>query len=209
MDRSNIKGRFIVFEGLDGCGKSTQAQLLADYFCRRGVEYLHVREPGGTDVGDKLRQILLDPDTVLTRWGEVLLLAAARAQLVQDVIRPALNRGVIVVCDRYLFSSLAYQGYGLMQDVELVRQVNLEAVGGLMPHWTFLLDIDPDAGLTRQANRRGLDRIEQRDEGFFQRVVEGYQLLASKYAFIKLDGNASIEEIHRQVVGILESKVSL
>lgn len=209
MVRSNIKGRFIVFEGLDGCGKTTQAQLLADYFSCRGAEYLHVREPGGTDVGDKLRQILLDPDTVLTRWGEVLLLAAARAQLVQDVIRPALVRGMVVVCDRYLFSSLAYQGYGLRQDVELVRQINLEAVGGLMPDWTFLLDIEPDVGLARQANRRGLDRIEQRDEGFFQRVVEGYQLLANEYGFIALDGNASIQEIHRQVVGILESENTL
>jgi dTMP kinase len=207
MVRSNLKGHFIVFEGLDGCGKTTQAQLLADFFFRRGVEYLHVREPGGTVVGDKLRQILLNPDTVLTRWGEVLLLAAARAQLVQDVIQPALARGEIVVCDRYLFSSLAYQGYGLMQDVELIRQVNLEAVGGLMPDWTFLLDIDPSAGLARQANRRGLDRIEQRDEGFFQRVVEGYQLLAKKYGFIKLDGKASIQEIHRQVVTIIEQEL--
>lgn len=209
MVRSNLKGHFIVFEGLDGCGKTTQAQLLADFFSRIGVEYLHVREPGGTVVGDKLRQILLNPDTVLTRWGEVLLLAAARAQLVQDVIRPALARGKIVVCDRYLFSSLAYQGYGLMQDVELVRQVNLEAVGGLMPDWTFLLDIDPNAGLARQANRRGLDRIEQRDEGFFQRVVEGYQLLAKNYAFTKLDGNASIQKIHRQVVTIIERELKL
>ena len=116
---------------------------------------------------------------------------------------------MVVVCDRYLFSSLAYQGYGLRQDVELVRQINLEAVGGLMPDWTFLLDIEPDVGLARQANRRGLDRIEQRDEGFFQRVVEGYQLLAKEYGFITMDGTAPIQEIHRQVVDILESENTL
>ncbi|MDD2281759.1 MAG: dTMP kinase [Eubacteriales bacterium] len=209
MVRSNLKGRFIVFEGLDGCGKTTQAKMLSDFLSSQGVQYLHVREPGGTAVGNKLREILLDPETVLTRWGEVLLLAAARAQLVQDVIRPALARGEIVVCDRYLFSSLAYQGYGLEQNVELVRQVNLEAVGGLMPDWTFLLDIEPEAGLSRQANRRGLDRIEQRKEGFFQRVVEGYQQLAKDYGLIRLDGTASVQAIHRQVVTILGKKLIL
>lgn len=209
MDRSNLKGCFIVFEGLDGCGKTTQAKMLSDFLSRQGVKYLHVREPGGTTVGNKLREILLDPETVLTRWGEVLLLAAARAQLVQDVIRPALARGEIVVCDRYLFSSLAYQGYGLQQNVELVRQVNLEAVGGLMPDWTFLLEIEPEAGLARQANRRGLDRIEQRNAGFFQRVVEGYQQLAKDYGLIRLDGTASVQAIHRQVVTILGNKLIL
>jgi len=209
MDRSNLKGWFIVFEGMDGCGKTTQAKLLSDFLSTQGAQYLCVREPGGTVVGDKLRAILLDPETVLTRWGEVLLLAAARAQLVQDVIRPALARGEIVVCDRYLFSSLAYQGYGLKQNVELVRQVNLEAVGGLMPDWTFFLDIVPEAGLARQANRRGLDRIEQRNEGFFQRVVEGYQQLAQDYGLIKLDGNASMQAIHQQVVATIGNKLKL
>ena len=209
MDRSNLKGCFIVFEGMDGCGKTTQAKLLSDFLSAQGAKYLCVREPGGTTVGDKLREILLNPETILTRWGEVLLLAAARAQLVQDVIRPALARGEVVICDRYLFSSLAYQGYGLKQNVELVRQVNMEAVGGLMPDWTFLLDIDPEAGLARQANRRGLDRIEQRNEGFFQRVVEGYQQLAQDYGMIKLDGNASIQGIHQQVVATLGSKLKL
>ena len=208
MDRSNLKGCFIVFEGMDGCGKTTQAKLLSD-LSAQGAKYLCVREPGGTTVGDKLREILLNPETILTRWGEVLLLAAARAQLVQDVIRPALARGEVVVCDRYLFSSLAYQGYGLQQNVELVRQVNMEAVGGLMPDWTFLLAIEPEAGLTRQANRRGLDRIEQRNEGFFQRVVEGYQQLAQDYGMIKLDGNASIQGIHQQVVATLGNKLKL
>lgn len=195
-----------MFEGLDGCGKSTQAKMLADFFNTAGVTYIHVREPGNTPVGDKLRAILLDPNTVLTRWGEVMLLAAARAQLVQDVIRPALDRSVTVVCDRYLFSSLAYQGYGLQQNVELVRQVNLTAVGGLLPNLTFLLAVKPEVGLARQANKRGLDRIEQRDAGYFRRVVEGYEQLARDYGFTVIDGNAPAETIHRQVITTLRQK---
>jgi dTMP kinase len=200
MDRSNIKGTFIVFEGLDGCGKSTQAQMLADFFSDRGTKYLHVREPGGTAVGDQLRSILLNPDTSLTQWGEVLLLAAARAQLVQDVITPALERGEVVISDRYLFSSLAYQGYGLEQDVELVKRVNLEAVQNLMPDLTFFLEIDPQVGLSRQQQVRGLDRIEQRQGEYYARVVQGYSQLFWEYGFTRLDGTASPEQIHRQVL---------
>lgn len=201
MDRSDIeKGLFIVFEGLDGCGKSTQAQLLADFFANQGTKYLHVREPGGTTVGDQLRSILLNPDTSLTRWGEVLLLAAARAQLVQDVIIPALSRGEVVISDRYMFSSLAYQGYGLEQDVGLVKRVNIEAVQGLMPDLTFFLDIDPQVGLSRQQRVRGLDRIERRKSEYYARVVQGYSLLLQEYGFTRLDGTASPGQIHRQVL---------
>lgn len=201
MDRGNIsKGLFVVFEGLDGCGKTTQAQALAGFLDEHGVKYTYVREPGGTAVGNQLRSILLDPDTILTKWGEVLLLAAARAQLVKDVIKPALDRGEIVISDRYLFSSLAYQGYGLEMDIELIRRINMEAVEGLMPDWTILLDISPEVGLARKANLRGLDRIEQRDAGFFRRVVEGYTKLAEQYGFVIIDGTASISGIHDLVL---------
>ncbi|HOB35674.1 MAG: dTMP kinase [Firmicutes bacterium] len=207
MDRSDIKGTFIVFEGLDGCGKTTQAQLLADFFAGQGAEYVYVREPGGTPVGDKLRAILLDPETVLTKWGEVLLLAAARAQLVQDIILPALTRGKTVICDRYLFSSVAYQGYGLEQDVELVKRVNLEAVQGLMPDMTFYLEVSVQTGLARQQKVRRLDRIERRDSGFFSRVVRGYEKMISEYNFIRLDGTAEPQVIHRQVVDNVTKKM--
>lgn len=201
MDRSDLgAGLFIVFEGLDGCGKTTQAQMLADFFSKQRIKYLHVREPGGTAVGDQLRSILLNPETSLTRWGEVLLLAAARAQLVQDVIMPALQGGKMVICDRYLFSSLAYQGYGLEQDVELVKRVNLEAVQGLMPDLTFYLEIEPEVGLARQKQVRGLDRIEQRKADFFARVVQGYSRLCWEYGFVRIDGTATPEQIHRQVL---------
>src|SRR5690554_5879314 len=207
MDRSDLgSGLFIVFEGLDGCGKTTQAQMLADFFEQQVTKYFHVREPGGTAVGDQLRWILLNPETSLTRWGEVLLLAAARAQLVQDVIMPALKRGEMVISDRYLFSSLAYQGYGLEQDVELVKKVNLEAVQGLMPDITFYLEIDPAVGLARQQRVRGLDRIEQRQGDFFARVVKGYSQLRLEYDFANIDGTATPEQIHRQVLDKIKDR---
>ncbi len=202
MDRSSIssQGLFIAFEGLDGCGKTTQAKMLIDYLSRGDMPHKHVREPGGTVVGVKIRQLLLDPETMLTTWGEAMLYATARAQLVQDVISPALARGEVVVCDRYLFSSLAYQGYGLGLNVELVKTINMKAVGGLLPHISFLLDIPPEAGLQRQSSQRGLDRIEQRDSNYHQRVRCGYQQLAKEYSLIILNGEASAEEIHRQVI---------
>ena len=200
MDRSNIKGKFIAFEGLDGCGKTTQARMLAGFLKTQGIKYTYVREPGGTSVGDQIRAILLNPATVLSPWGEVLLYAAARAQLVQDIILPCLDRGELVVSDRYIFSSLAYQGYGLQQDVKLVEAVNLEAVRGLMPTQTFLLQITPQEGLARQASSRGLDRIEQRSSDYFQRVVDGYGMLAQDYGFSLLDGTKDPGQIHQQVL---------
>jgi dTMP kinase len=203
MDRSDITKKFIAFEGLDGCGKTTQATLLARFLEAQGVKYTYVREPGGTVVGDQIRSILLNPATILSPWGEVLLYAAARAQLVQDIIVPCLARGDVVVCDRYMFSSLAYQGYGLEQDVEFVGKVNLQAVRGLMPAWTFLLQISPEDGLARQASQRGLDRIEQRDAEFFQRVVTGYDKMAEKYKFTVLNGTADPEQLHQQVLALL------
>lgn len=205
MDRSNInEGLFIIFEGLDGCGKSTQVSMLTGFLEQRGIKYTYVREPGGTKVGDQIREILLNPETKLSSWGEVLLYAAARAQLVQDVIRPALARGEVVVGDRYLFSSLAYQGYGLEQDVELVRRVNLEAVQGLLPNHVFLLRVTPEMGLSRQAGQRDLDRIELRNHQFFHRVYLGYEKLAATYGFSVLNGSERPEDIHHQVVAKIE-----
>lgn len=201
MDRSNLgsQGLFVAFEGLDGCGKTTQARMLIDCFSGLNFPHRYVREPGGTAVGNQIRNLLLDPETSLTNWGEAMLYATARSQLVRDVISPALRAGEVVVCDRYLFSSLAYQGYGLELDLELVCTINMQAVEGLLPHITFLLDIAPAEGLRRQSAKRGLDRIEQRTLEYYRRVCQGYRQLAKHYPLMVMDGTDSPENLHRQV----------
>jgi len=210
LAQRNLKCRamFIAFEGPDGSGKSTQARLLAGYLAEQEVDYIAVREPGGTPAGDAIRQLLLEPNTVLTELGEALLYAAARAQLVQDVILPALGRGTWVISDRYLFSSLAYQGYGLGLDLEFVRDINLRAVQNRLPDLTFMLDAEPKLGITRQQAQRGkLDRIEQRDLYFHQRVREGYQDLARKHNLQTLGASLGIEETHLAICRTIENKI--
>lgn len=210
MAQRNLEYRamFIAIEGPDGSGKSTQARLLAGYLAEQGVDYIAVREPGGTPAGDAIRQLVLDPNTVLTELGEALLYAAARAQLVQDVILPALARGTWVISDRYLFSSLAYQGYGLGLDLDFVRDINLRAVQNRLPDLTFMLDAEPKLGITRQQTQRGrLDRIEQRDLYFHQRVREGYQDLARQYKLQALDASLGIEDAHLAIRQTIESKI--
>jgi dTMP kinase len=179
---------FITLEGPDGSGKSTQAALLAERLQQLGFQVVLTREPGGTAVGHKLREILLDPDNQLTVMTEILLMAADRAQHVEEVIKPALENNMIVVCDRYVESSLAYQGFGLLGDPRQVKAINEVAIGGVWPTLTVFLDVQPEVGLKRHllysSNRTkdsGLDRIEQRDLSFHQRVREGYYELQNIY----------------------------
>lgn len=179
---------FITLEGPDGSGKSTQAALLAERLQQLGFQVVLTREPGGTAVGHKLREILLDPDNQLTVMTEILLMAADRAQHVEEVIKPALENNMIVVCDRYVDSSLAYQGFGLLGDPRQVKAINEVAIGGVWPTLTVFLDVQPEVGLKRHllysSNRTkdsGLDRIEQRDLSFHQRVREGYYELQNIY----------------------------
>lgn len=176
MSKPPGRGRFITLEGIDGAGKSTQVALLKEFVAERWGGGVFTREPGGTPLSERIRQLLLDP-----AWGElagqteILLYSAARAQLVSEVIQPALARGLLVVCERYVDSTLAYQGYGLGYDLEQINAVNALATSGLWPDVTFLLDIDPVEGL-RRAGRS--DRIERRGLEFHRRVREGYLQLA-------------------------------
>ncbi len=202
-------GFFFVFEGIDGAGKSTQAGLLLSHLLRRGYEVEVYREPGGTFLGERLRELLLSPAyTDLEPSAEALLYAGARAQLVATKIRPAMVAGRVVINDRFGDSTLAYQGFGRGLSLDLLFHVNHLATGGLMPHLTFLLDIPPE--FARKRLKRDADRLEQETISFFQRVREGYLLLAGKRpdSYLVLDACCPGEEIHRQVVARVEVLMS-
>lgn len=172
-----MKGGFITFEGIDGCGKSTQAQLLAERLISLGWEVVLTREPGGTAIGSTLRSLCLEGRDSLAWETEMLLMAADRAQHVAQVIRPALQRGAFVVCDRYVDSSLAYQGYGAQKPVGDVQAVNAIATQGLAPDLTILLAIPPQQRYERPGKA---DSIESRAESYHQRVYEGFLQIADQ-----------------------------
>src|SRR5436309_2369564 len=172
-------GFFITFEGPEGGGKSTQVHRLATSLAEQGYAVWTTREPGGTRVGEMIRPILLGRQhSPLTAWSEALLFTAARAQHVEDVIRPRLQRGELVLCDRYADSTLAYQGYGRGLDLETLRQLQREATGGLQPHLTILLNLPVRAGLARIPQSEQ-DRLDRETEAFHQRAHNGYQQLAA------------------------------
>jgi len=189
---------FVSFEGLDGCGKTTQARLLAAALEETGVEVVLTREPGGTPLGEQIRDLVLHGDHVAP-WAEAALYAAARAQHVEELIRPALACGATVVCDRYVDSSVAYQGAGRELGVEEVLALNLTAVGGLLPDLTFLVEIDVDAALARIGDKG--DRIERAEAEFWPRVAEAYRALAARFPerYFVIDGRRGIAEVSQEI----------
>jgi dTMP kinase len=193
---------FVTFEGIDGSGKSTQARFLAERLRADGLDVVLTREPGGTALGEAIRDLVLHGDHVAP-WAEAALYAAARAQHVEEVIRPALDHGMVVVCDRYLDSSAVYQGIGRGLGLERVMELNLTAVGGLVPDRTFLLRLSPAAALSRMG--ASLDRIEREGETFLALVHDAYDALAARYAdrFVVLDGEQAPHEISTQVYGVV------
>ena len=197
-----MSGLFITFEGPEGAGKSTQLRLLAARLSAGGYPHLLTREPGGTPLGLKIREVvLMDTELDVTPLSEFLLYSASRAQLVQDVLRPALNRGEVVVCDRYADSSLAYQGAGRGLNPELLRDVTWEATGGLRPHLTVLLDLDPEIGLQRAAQVGQPDRLERADLDFHRRVRRGFLDLAhaEPERFLVLDATRAQAQLEADI----------
>jgi dTMP kinase len=198
-----VSGRFIALEGGEGCGKSTQARLLADAL---GAQL--TREPGGTPAGERLRDIVLDPATgELDFRAEVLLIAAARADHVARVIRPALAAGRDVVTDRFVASSLAYQGYGRRIPVAEVAEVNDWATGGLEPDLTVLLDVPESVAAERMGT--DLDRLEAVGDGFHERVADGYRSLAAADpdGWAVVDGSGTIEEVAAAVLSAVQARL--
>lgn len=201
------RGVLITFEGGEGSGKSTQIRLLASRLEGAGLTVRILREPGGTVVGEAVRGILLDPDHAgLDARAELLLYEASRAQLVAEVIEPALVAGEIILCDRFYDSSVAYQGYGRGLVVEEVEALNRIATGGLAPDRTLVLDIDPVLGLERATATAGADRLEAEDIGFHRRVREGFLALAAAEParFRVIDAAGTVDELAALVFSAIE-----
>lgn len=203
-----MRGKFIVFEGIDGSGKTTQLKLLGDKLKERGLPVLHTREPGGTRVGETIREILLNPEySELVPRAEAFLYAAARAQHVAQVIMPSLAGGTIVLCDRFLDSSLAYQGFGRGIDIGLLEKINGPATYGLAPDLTIILDFCAEDGMDRISNSgRGIDRIEREARDFHAKVAAGYLALAGRdpVRYRVVDANRPAGQVHLDVLKAVE-----
>jgi len=208
-----LSGFLITLEGIDGCGKTTQARLLKERLEREAIPHLLTREPGGTAAGEKIRLLLLQKEHSLTDTAEILLYMAARAELVDTVIRPALEAGQVVVCDRYLDSTVAYQGYGGQGDRAWIEALNKRVTKGLWPHLTFLFDLSVEEALRRRC--RSGDRIEERALSYHRRVRQGYRAIAEEEParVILIDATAPAERQHevvwikiRELFGLVSKK---
>lgn len=194
---------FITFEGSEGCGKTTQMALLAEDLSRLGYPILTTREPGGTPIGEQVRAILSDLDnTAMHPRTEILLFQASRAQHVEQVIRPHLQKGGIVLCDRYADSTMAYQGYGYrLVDLELLRMIVDFATGGLKPDLTLLLDLEVEIGLRRRALGGEWNRLDAYDLDFYQRVRQGYHAMAQAepQRWVIVDASQTSEQVQAEI----------
>ena len=212
-----VRGFFITIEGIEGSGKSTQMGLLSEHLEKKGMEVVALREPGGTALGDSIRSILLNSGgSKIVSEAELLLYEASRAQLVKLVIRPALEAGKTVICDRFTDSTVAYQGYGRGLDIDAINLINHSATGGLTPDVTLLIDLDPGEGLRRAWSRISRkegekeDRFEKEDIPFHRRVRAGYLKIAGREpGRVKvINGDGEIHSIHREICDIMNKMTS-
>jgi dTMP kinase len=203
--------RFICLEGIDGCGKSTQIAALESFFKGKGLEVLRIREPGGTEISEAVRHILLTPvhKGKIGNITELLLYNAARAQLVHEVIKPALAKGAVVLADRFSYSTLAYQGYGRELNIDMIKNLLSITCGDCFPNKTFILDIEVSLSrerLSKDIVRKGADRIEQEENDFFEKVRQGYRAIAKENPkdCILLDGTCSPDDIFKMLVSHID-----
>lgn len=206
-----MSGLFITFEGTDGAGKTTQIKLLEEYLTKKGFEVFCTREPGGNKISEAIRNLIIDVDNSdMTEATEALLYAAARAQHVAADIMPVINNGGVVISDRFLDSSLVYQGYARGMGEKNIQSINKCAVGQLEPDITFFLRLNPKDGIERKKNQAELDRIESESFNFHKRVYDGYVNLArrNKHRIKTVDALNSIECIHEEIVTHIEQLLS-
>ncbi len=201
------KALFISFEGPDAAGKSTQIKLLANFLSKNNIDHILTRDPGGTNFGKKIRQILLDKESVLDPVTELLLYASDRCQHVHEIIKPSLDKGITVITDRYIDSSVAYQGYGRKIPISLINHLNNIATDKLKPDITFLLDIDTDISLKRR-DSNNLDRLESESSEFHVRVRQGYLKTARLYPdrIHVINARKTVSQIHYIIKSILLNK---
>ncbi|MBR3804137.1 MAG: dTMP kinase [Clostridia bacterium] len=198
-----MKGKFITFEGCEGSGKSTHVALFKEYLDRNGIDYIFLREPGGVSISEKIRSIILDVENKeMCDRAEALLYAAARAQLITEKIIPALNEGKLVVVDRYIDSSFAYQGYARGLGIDFIEKINSYAIDSCMPDKTVFLDISPKVAFERKGGADKDDRLELSGIEFHERVYEGYKKLVEKYPerFISIDPTGTKAETHAKII---------
>ncbi|WZL74972.1 dTMP kinase [Clostridiaceae bacterium 35-E11] len=203
-----MKGLFITVEGPDGSGKTTQIKALEAYLKQKGHDVVITREPGGTKISEQIREIILDKkNKEMDPITEALLYAASRAQHVIEVIKPAVDNNKIVICDRFIDSSIVYQGIGRKLGIGLVENINQIAIQNYMPHITFLFKLQPKLGIERKAKQGSKDRLESENLAFHELVFEGYNMLEKKYPDrIKvIDANQSIEAIHEEMIYGIEA----
>lgn len=205
-----MKGLFITIEGSDGSGKSTQIELLKSYLQTKEYDFIFTREPGGTVISEAVRDIILNKDYMeMSDVTESLLYAAARAQHVNELIIPSLEDGKLIICDRFVDSSIAYQGYARELDIESIEMVNNYATRGIQPDLTILLDIDVENALKRKKKQKELDRMELEKLDFHKKVSDGFKELAiTNSNRIKLiDANRTIDEVHKEIIQLIEKKI--
>ncbi len=203
------RGKFITFEGCEGCGKSTQVRLFNEYLTKENIPHIFTREPGGEKISEEIRRILLDANNAeMTDECEALLYAASRVQHLNDRVEPALKEGKLVVCDRYVDSSLAYQGYGRGLGLEFVSSINNFALKNYLPDVTVFIDLSPEAAFKRKHGADENDRLEQAGMAFHQRVYEGFKQVAAAYPerFVCVDGTKTPDEIFAEVLAVLKKR---